>query len=133
MSIPLDNVKTAFGKAAIPDHDAEEFIEYYQTSGVVHPYSKSLWLDDQVFKDIYGSSIANVDGIRLYYAKYKKGVGQVDKPGGPAHDHYTVILALTQDGGTDPSTGIKLHHDIPGYYYDYGQPCKPTCNGGLNY
>lgn len=107
----------------IPDEDAIEFIRYFQmqNSGA----QKSVWMDDAIIRVIAGNqNLPAFSGLRLYYAKYKEGVGEVGRQGGPQRDELTIVVAITRSDGNQ-------HKDIPGKYFDYSRPCPPNCNGGI--
>ncbi|MBS1771444.1 MAG: hypothetical protein JST82_01200 [Bacteroidetes bacterium] len=107
----------------IPATDAIQFVTYYQ-AGIGPNDLKSVWLDREIIDFICNNAQdLDIDGVRLYLAKYKAGVGSV--AGGTTFEpnKQTIIVALTKAVGTK-------HEDIA--YFDYANPCPPNCNlGGI--
>lgn len=128
LSENISILKTAYENLLdrqIDDDDAKEFIKYHQKS---NPNSlKSIWMNDSIIRALTNFPAGKFSGLRLYYAKYKKGVGNVGKPGGPKADDPTIVVSVTiQD-----SSG--RHNDMAGNYFDYSKPCPPYNNGGLEF
>lgn len=116
----LDNMV----RLRITDEEAIAFIKYYQETNAGK--LKSIWMDDSIIKVLGNGSNSKFSGLRLYYAKYKEGVGRVGKPGGPKKDDPTIVVAITQQNGS-------VHTDVKGNYFDYSKPHPPNMNGGLEF
>jgi hypothetical protein len=115
-----------FLDSRIPDGCATVFIANYQ-NGSDPSDLQSVWIDGDIINAIQQLVIASppvpVSGIRVYLAQYGDGTDGCDiqghTPGG-----ITVILTLTQENG-------GVHQDMPGFYFDYGNPCPPNCTGAI--
>lgn len=109
-------------KIKITDEEAIAFIKYHQES---NPGKlKSIWMDDSIIQVLGNGSNSKYSGLRLYYAKYKSRVGRVGKPGGPKADDPTIVVAITEQIGSE-------HKDIKNNYFDYSKPHPPYGNGGI--
>ena len=118
------NSALAIASKNVTDADAIEFIKYYR-KGLPVDSLTSIWIDKDFIDFIATNSIkGQISGVRVYFSKYKDKVGSVGSQNGPKPDELSIILAATT-----ATRGDNI--DIPGGYFDYGDPCPPTCNGGI--
>jgi len=116
--------------SSIDPQCAKTFINAYEKD---NPDAiQSLWLDSDIIIAI--QNLLNqvpavpVSGIRVYYAKYVAGAdGSTGLPcgcGPGKPGERTVVLAPTKDDAAGN------HNDI-GIYFNYGNPCPPSCSGTM--
>jgi hypothetical protein len=115
-----------FAHYQIPQSDAVTFINYYR-EGMAAGSVKSIWINQDILAFIVSESQQMpISGIRVYFGKYKEGVGLVQSTDAAKpyyKDTTTVILAVTE-------TTSGGNSDITDGYFDYGKPCPPYCNDG---
>ena len=117
--------------AIIPPNEAIKFIEHYRDLGTIDKLL-SMWLNREIIDRIIeydNGGDKTLTGLRLYFARYKEGVGRTGEKDFPVN-RLTLIAAPTVAGtGEDPVSHEPIQNDV--LYLDYGKPCPPICNGGI--
>ena len=104
----------------IPAVKAKEYIANYRQD--LPPGSlRSAWIDKSFIDAIIALSATHqLNGVRVYMAKYTEDVSQTGFSAAAGDD--TVIVVPTETGFAGGSK------DIEGAYYDYAQVCPPHCD-----
>lgn len=104
----------------IPAIKAKEYINNYRQD--LPPGAlRSAWIDKSFIDAIITlSSTHQLDGVRVYMAKYTENANQAGFSAAAGDD--TVIVVPTENG----FTGAKK--DVEEAYYDYAQVCPPHCD-----
>lgn len=102
----------------ISDTIAHEFIQYYKDSEPGAENFRSVWLTKEVL-DYIKQNVDSLDGLRIYMAKYKAGVGRIGESGDERIDKLTMILAPTK---ADKSNQTISNDQA---YFDYADLCPP--------
>ena len=125
------NASKELKAAIIPPNEAIKFIEHYRDLGPVDKLL-SMWLNREIIDRIIehdNGGDKTLTGLRLYFARYKDGVGRTGEEDFPVN-RLTIILTPTIRGtDTDPNSGMSIQNDV--LFADYSNPCKPKCNGGI--
>lgn len=107
------------------------------------PATKSLWIDKKAIYTFVQTFLSNsdLDGIRVYFAKYNIDASERDALVNPENNgRNTVFFVVTQKDPTDPTKHTDFYKPSPTnrrtdglYIYDYNSLCPKDCSGDFEH